>query len=68
VVTEVANSITINGISAEAGGEIRVDDALVAVEETDARTWTFSRLKARMAKVIHSYALICTSIHSCHWH
>ena len=67
--------ITINGISAEAGGELRVDDALVAVEETDARTWTFSRLKARMAKVNHFYALICTSITGtdsdtgyCHFH
>ena len=64
VVTDVADSITIRGISAEAGGEVRVDDALVAVEETDACAWPFSRLKARMAKVLHSYALLYTPIYS----
>lgn len=48
VVTQVEETIVIHGLSAEARGEIRIGDALIAIDQDEISHWYFSRLKARL--------------------
>jgi hypothetical protein len=48
VITNLLEGIIVRGMSIEAQGEIRIGDALIAIDRDDCTEWPISRIKARL--------------------
>jgi hypothetical protein len=48
VIRQVNDNILLRGLSAEAGGDILSQDALVGIDKDDCMHWPFSRIRARL--------------------
>ena len=48
-ITDVHDNINVIGMTAEAEGEIRIDDKLLGIDKDDCSQWPISRVRARLA-------------------